>query len=464
LLCTKNATITVFRTSPHLMVRAMKPDTIVAPGNHLSASRAAAMISARQLSSLQLVESCLGRIALREPMLHAWSHLDEEGARRQARARDESTSSGPLHGVPVAIKDVIDVSGMPTGMGSPIYEDYRPIADAACVAALRAAGAIILGKTVTAEFAGVFPGPTTHPLAPGCTPGGSSSGSAAAVADRMVPVALGTQTGGSIVRPAAFCGIVGFKPSFGTINRAGLKLAAEGLDTIGLMARDVDDIELVWNVLVNRAPTSPASLDVPPRLLLFRSHHWSRASADTVAAVENTARRLQSKGAVIDELPVPNDFAELSNARVIINGYERARALAWEFNRYADRFSPAMSRVLTDGWSFPYESYLGAIRTAERWRSWFADATGDHDAVLTAAVNGEAPQGLDSTGDASFQEIWTILHAPSITFPVATGRTGLPIGVQLVGRHLADAALLRLANWAIRGSAAASTPIVLGQE
>jgi amidase len=349
-------------------------------------------------------------------------------------------------------------------MGSPIYDGYRPFADAACVATLRAAGAVILGKTVTAEFAGVFPGPTTHPLAPDRTPGGSSSGSAAAVADRMVPIALGSQTGGSVVRPAAFCGIVGFKPSFGTINRAGLKLAAEGLDTIGLMARDVDDIELVWNVLVNRAPTAPATPDVPPRLLLFRSHHWSRASADTVAAVENTARRLQSEGAVIDELPVPNDFAELSKARVIINGYERARALAWEFNCHADRLSPAMSRVLADGWSVSYESYLGAIQTAERWRSWFADVTGRHDAVLTAAVNGEAPKGLDSTGDASFQEIWTVLHVPSITLPVATGQGGLPIGVQLVGRYLADAALLRLAKWVTRGSAAASTPIVPGQE
>lgn len=443
------------------MVGTMKLDTIAAPSG-LSASRAAAMISARRLSSLQLVESCLDRIALREPMRRAWSHLDAEGARAQAHTRDASTLFGPLHGIPVAIKDVIDVSGMPTGMGSPIYEGYRPFADAACVATLRAAGAIILGKTVTAEFAGVFPGPTTHPLASDRTPGGSSSGSAAAVAERMVPVALGTQTGGSIIRPAAFCGIIGFKPSFGTINRAGLKLAAEGLDTIGLMARDIDDIELVWNVLVDRASTSAASPDVPSRLLLFRSHHWSRASADTVAAVENTARRLQSKGAVIDELPVPSDFAELSKARVIINGYERARALAWEFNRYPDRFSPAMSRVLTDGWSVSYEGYLSAIRTAERWRSWFADVTERYDAVLTAAVNGEAPEGLDSTGDASFQEIWTILHVPSITLPAATGRMGLPIGVQFVGRHLADAALLRLAKWVIQGSAAAPTSIVLG--
>jgi amidase len=420
------------------------------------------MISARQLSSVELVESCLDRIALREPSLRAWSYLDPEEARRQARTRDASMPSGPLHGIPVAVKDVIDVSGMPTGMGSPIYDGYGPFADAACVATLRAAGAVILGKTVTAEFAGVSPGPTTHPLAPDHTPGGSSSGSTAAVADGMVPVALGTQTGGSILRPAAFCGIVGFKPSFGMINRAGLKLAAESLDTIGLLARDVDDIELFWNALVGRAPTPPSSLDARPRLLLFRSHHWSRASIDTVVAVETTARRLRAAGAVIDEMPVPEGFAELSEARVIINGYERARALAWEFNCCADRLSPAMSRVLSNGWSFSHESYLDAIRVAEHWRSWLTDVTERYDAVLTAAVTGEAPKGLESTGDASFQEIWTILHAPAISLPLATGQAGLPIGVQFVGRRLADAALLRLARWVMNGITPDSTQICLG--
>ncbi len=258
----------------------MKSKTIAAPAS-LTASQAAALIAAGQLSSVELVQSCLDRIALRESTLHAWSYLDPEQAIHQARARDAASPAGPLHGIPIAVKDVIDVSGMPTGMGSSIYDGYRPRADAACVAVLRAAGAVILGKTVTAEFAGVSPGATTHPLAPAHTPGGSSSGSAAAVADGMVPVAFGTQTGGSIVRPASFCGIMGFKPSYGTVNRAGLKLAAESLDTIGLMARDIDDVALFWRALVGRERGSLLSRDTPPRLLLFRSHHWSRASADT---------------------------------------------------------------------------------------------------------------------------------------------------------------------------------------
>jgi Asp-tRNA(Asn)/Glu-tRNA(Gln) amidotransferase A subunit family amidase len=430
--------------------------TIACPAS-LTASQAAALIATGQLSSVELVQSCLDRIAQRESTLRAWSYLDPDQAIQQARARDAATPVGPLHGIPIAVKDVIDASGMPTGVGSPIYDGYRPHADAACVAALRAAGAVILGKTVTAEFAGVSPGATTHPLAPDHTPGGSSSGSAVAVADCMVPVAFGTQTGGSILRPAAFCGIVGFKPSFGTISRAGLKMAAESLDTIGLMARDIDDIDMSWSALVGREQGPLPPRDTSPRLLLFRDHRWGRATPDTAAALESTARDLQARGAIIEELPVPDGFAELSEARAIINGYERARALAWEWNHHADRISPAMSRIVADGRSVSYEHYIGAIHVAERWRSWFAGASDGCDGVLAPAVNGEAPKGLGSTGDASFQEIWTLLGVPSITLPLSTGRSGLPVGVQFVGRHLADATLLRLAKWVMRGSTVAPT-------
>jgi Asp-tRNA(Asn)/Glu-tRNA(Gln) amidotransferase A subunit family amidase len=430
--------------------------------HHLTASDAAMLIAARQLKSEELVGACLDHIAVREPVVRAWSHLDPKLARQAACTCDATVPLGPLHGIPVAVKDVIDVFDMPTGMGSSIYDGYRPPADAACVATLRAAGAVILGKTVTAEFAGVSPGPTTNPLAATHTPGGSSSGSAAAVAARMIPVAFGTQTGGSILRPASFCGIVGFKPSFGTVNRAGLKLAAEGLDTIGLMARDVDDVVLFWSALVGRgfAPLAPRA--TPPRLALFRSHHWSRASVDTVDAVEGTARRLEAEGAVVEELPLPDEFAELSHARIVINGYERARALAWEWAHHRDQFSPMLSQTLVQGWSFSSDNYLEAIRTAERWRSWFAGAMerGRYDGVITASVNGEAPEGLVSTGDASFQEIWTILHVPTITLPLSVGGTGLPVGVQFVGRRLADAALLSLAKWVMQHSV--SVPADLG--
>jgi amidase len=426
----------------------MKSEMEVALSN-LSGSRVAAMIATRRTTSADLVEACLDRIGRREAVVNAWSYLDPAAARRQARESDAAEQAGPLRGVPVAVKDVIDVAGMPTGMGSPIYDGYRPFVDAACVAALRAAGAVILGKTVTAEFAGVFPGATTNPLKVDHTPGGSSSGSAAAVADGMVPVALGTQTGGSILRPAAYCGIIGFKPSFGSINRAGLKLAAESLDTIGLLAREVEDIELFWNVLVGRR-NAPSSSLAAPRLALFRTHHWSKASEDTVAAIEDAVLQLRDAGAVIEEMPVPKGFAELSEARVVINGYERARALAWESQHHADRLSPALARVVTDGWSFSFEQYRDAVRVAERWRSWIDERVAAYDAILTAAVSGEAPSGLASTGDASFQEIWTILHMPAITLPLSIGRAGLPVGVQFVGRRHDDAALLQLARWVMR--------------
>lgn len=419
--------------------------------NRLTAVAAAARISAGELSSSGLVQSCLDRIAEREPVVHAWAHVDPVDALDQARAQDTAAAAGPLRGIPIAIKDVIDVAGMPTRMGSPIYSECRPFADAACVAALRSAGAVILGKTVTAEFAGVYPGPTTHPAAPDRTPGGSSSGSAAAVADFMVPVALGTQTGGSIIRPAAFCGVVGFKPSFGVISRAGLKLAADNLDTIGLIARDVDDVALVWNVLVGANTVSLSSRATPPRLLVFGGHQWDRAAPETVSALSQTIGYLERRGAHVVELPLPDGFGELSKARVVINGYERARALGWEAAHHGGSLSDAMSRVIANGRTFSYDDYLGALRLVERWRHWFVNTIESYDAVVTAAVSGEAPLGLASTGDASFQEIWSLLHLPAITLPLATGPSGLPVGVQFVGPRLDDLQLLQLAKWVFDG-------------
>lgn len=429
--------------------------------NDFSAAEAARRIAAGEITAEALARACLARIAEREARVHAWAHLDPEQALDEARARDATRPPGPLHGVPIAVKDVIETCDSPCGMGSPIYEGYRPAADAACVATVRAAGAVILGKTVTAEFAGVTPGPTTNPLAPSRTPGGSSSGSAAAVADRMVPVAFGTQTGGSILRPASYCGVIGFKPSFGTINRAGLKLAAESLDTIGLIAREIEDIALTWGVLVGRPPgpvTPPAS---PPRLAIFRTHHWKRAEPESVAAVEETARCLRGRGARVTEIAVPEGFAALSAARAVINNYERARALAWEWAHHRDSLSPRLAEVLADGWATPYDSYIGALRQVDVWRGWLDIAMADHDALLTPAVNGEAPEGLGSTGDTSFQEVWTVLHAPTISLPLHRGPAGMPVGVQLVGRRLQDEVLLRTAGWvwdAQKDTQAARTP------
>lgn len=431
------------------------PKSVSIPSS-FTARRAAALIAAGDLSSVELVQACLDRISQREPTVHAWSYIDADDAMQQARARDAAGVSGPLHGIPIAIKDVIDAAGLPSGMGSPIYDGFRPYGDAACVATLRAAGAVILGKTVTAEFAGVSPGPTTNPLAPEHTPGGSSSGSAAAVADYMVPIALGTQTGGSIVRPAAYCGIVGFKPSYGIVSRIGVKIAAESFDTIGLMARDVGDIALAWRVLVGQTCSLPVHLRGPPRLLLFRGPYWDQASPDSSNALECAAESHRARGGIIEELPVCSGFSDLSEARVIINGYERARALAWERCNHAEKISPLMTRIIDSGWTITYDRYIKAIQMTEHWRAWFASVSDGYDGILTPAVNGEAPKGLASTGAATFQEIWTLLRVPTITLPLSTGHSGLPVGVQFVGRQYGDEALLALAKWVMHGQAVAT--------
>lgn len=413
----------------------------------LPAHEAAARIAAGTLRAEALVQACLARIALREPAVRAWAHLDPDAALREARARDASPPLGPLHGVPVAIKDVIDVEGMPTGMGSPIHDGHRPRGDAACVARLRAAGAVILGKTVTAELAGSAPGPTRHPRAPGHTPGGSSSGSAAAVADGMVPLALGTQTGGSIIRPAAYCGIVGFKPSYGTVGRQGLKLAAESFDTIGPMARSVADVALAWRVLSgSRLPLPPAlPPGPPPRLRLFRDAAWDHASAEVRDGLRQAEEALRARGWTLEEFRAPPGFDALREVRVIINGYERAQALAWERQRHGERLSPGMRAVVDAGAAVPLERYVEALHEAERWRHRIASELDGWSGLLVPAASGEAPPGLASTGSPEFQELWTLLRLPTIALPWGTGPSGLPLGIQLVGRAHGDAELLGLA-------------------
>src|SRR5437762_1253782 len=283
--------------------------------NELSASDAARLIAGGDLSSEALVRDCLARIDAREATVRAWAFLDPELALRQARERDRTPARGALHGVPIGVKDVFDTADMPTQMGSPIYAGWRPPSDAACVALMRAAGAVVLGKTVTAEFAGMTPGDTRNPHDPSRTPGGSSSGSAAAVADFMVPLALGTQTGGSVLRPASFCGIVGYKPSFGRYNRSGLKMAAESLDTIGSLARSIEDVELVDAVLLGAPPRKAEPLCEPPRIGVCRTHLWETAKPETMAAVEDSAARLARARASVREVALPEEFAGLTGAR-----------------------------------------------------------------------------------------------------------------------------------------------------
>ena len=418
--------------------------------NELSATDAARQIAEGAITSEALVRACLDRIESREPTVKAWSVLDPDAALRQARERDKGPVLGALHGVPVAVKDVLDTHDLRTEMGSPIYAGHQPATDASCVALVRASGAVILGKTVTAEFAGMAPGPTTNPHNPAHTPGGSSSGSAAAVADFMAPVAFGTQTGGSVQRPCSFCGIVGYKPTFGIVNRAGLKFAAENLDTIGWMARTLDDIALVRRVLVGSGPEAAeaAPLSASARVGLCRTYLWDKAAPETRAAVEDAAARLREAGAQVEDFALPEDFTGLTEAREVINNVERARGLAHEWRHDRERISPQLSRSIALGLETSYDRYVEALRFAEHCRIQLDMLLAGIDVLIAPTTSGEAPAGLEWTGDPAFQGLWTLLHVPTISLPTHQGPSGLPVGVQLIAPRYRDEALLRTATWA----------------
>lgn len=416
--------------------------------NELTASEIARRIDAREITAAEVVEDCVSRILAREPTVHAFAHIDPELAMRQARLLDRRSIRGPLHGVPIGIKDVIDTADQPTQMGSPIYQDHRPACDAACVALLRAAGAVIIGKTITAEFAGMTAGPTINPHNGGHTPGGSSSGSAAAVADFMLPAALGTQTGGSVLRPSSFCGVVGYKPTFGAFNRAGLKFAAESLDTIGLITRAIEDAELITSVLLGGKVVAPVPLALAPRIGLCRTHLWDIAEAETRNAVEDAAARLAKAGAIVREVTLPAEFAGLREAaRETINNYERSKSMAAEWATHRDMISTKLARSISLGLDLPHAQYLDALRLGESCRAALPSAFADLDILLAPCVNGEAPSGLQSTGDPSFQAIWTILHVPAMTLPTHSGPHGLPVGIQLIARRYDDQHLFACAKW-----------------
>lgn len=414
----------------------------------ISASEIARRIAAGEITAEAVVNDCLERIETREGAVHAWASLDPELTRRQARELDRGPRRGPLHGVPIGVKDVLDTADLPTEMGSPIYRGHRPASDAACVALVRAAGAIILGKTVTAEFAGMTPGPTANPHNPAHTPGGSSSGSGAAVADFMVPAAFGTQTGGSILRPASYCGVIGYKPSYGVFNRAGLKLAAESLDTIGLLTRSIDDIELLTAVLLGQEPGAPRPLASAPVIGLCRTPLWDTAQPETAEAVEDAAKRLSSSGAKLHEVVLPREFAGLkAAAREAINNYERSKALAFEWNSGQDLISERLQRCIRQGLDMPYQNYRTAVRLGATCRAALGSVFGGVDVLLAPCVKGEAPVGLAHTGDPDFQAIWTLLHVPTMSLPTHRGRNGLPVGIQIVAPLYQDEQLFACARW-----------------
>jgi Asp-tRNA(Asn)/Glu-tRNA(Gln) amidotransferase A subunit family amidase len=392
-----------------------------------------------------VTRSCLSRIAEREPLIKAWAHFDPEMAIRNARCR--AGHAGPLSGVPFGVKDVIETAELPTEMGSQAYRGHRARYDAACVAIACSAGGFVLGKTISAEFAGTQPTETANPHNMNHTPGGSSSGSAAAVADFMVPLAFGTQTGGSILRPAAFCGIVGFKPTFGLYSTAGMKPAAHSFDTIGLLARSVRDIVTVHAALMNDTGSAMGQELNPPRFGFFPSHLWETVEDDMRAVAKEVLGGISNARGIVAEIATPAGFEAITQHRAVINAFERARGLAGEASTHRESFSAQTLEVCERGSAISGQRYLEARRAVDNFRMEARQLFTGVDVLLTPTTPGEAPVGKSYAGDPRLQELWTMLHLPSITIPAGRGRRGLPLGIQLVARPYHDFVLLAHGLW-----------------
>ena len=410
----------------------------------LTATAARARIQAGQLTPAELMEACLARVAEREPVLRALAYLDPALARASAAA----ARPGPLHGLPLGVKDVLDTADMPAEYNSPIWRGNRPRADAAAVAWARAAGAAVLGKTVTTEFATRFPGPTANPHNPAHTPGGSSSGSAAGVAAGYFPFAYGTQTAGSVIRPAAYCGIVGYKPSYGTIERHGMKLMSFSLDTVGVLARTVADCALLVGAVSGQDLGDPErALPTGLRIGLCCSPAWQDADQATRDLLMDAGERLRRAGAEVAEHELPAEFATIAHAHQLVMQGESARAMGWEMLLHRNALSPGLRERLEWGSAQPLAALDSARAVLGHARRAFPAALAGHDVLLTPSAPGEAPLGLDWTGDPAFNLIWTSLHVPCVTVPAGTGPLGLPLGLQIIGRLGDDTLTLAASHW-----------------
>jgi len=414
------------------------------------------------LKALELVEASIARIEAREPEVQAWAWFDADFARQQAKALDMHRQSGraigPLHGLPVALKDIIDTAKIPTENGCALDAGRVPIRDAAIVDRLKAAGAIIMGKTVTTELAFLQAGATRNPHNPAHSPGGSSSGSAAAVADGMVPLAVGTQTGGSVIRPASFCGVTGFKPSFGAIPRTGVLMQSPTLDTMGVFARTPADAAMLAEVLFGHdagdTATSPAPapklLDiatskplVKPVFAFVKPPGWDDADPELHAAFEELCAAL---GDQVFEVALPDAFHEAAAIRERINLAEMARYY-YRYAKQMDVLGPRTQEALTKGTAIYARDYLAALDWPQVLYAGLEEIFERCDAVLCPAATGPAPEGLEFTGDSIFNGLWTLTGVPAVTVPAFTAGNGLPMGVQMVAARGNDARLMRNANW-----------------
>ena len=431
----------------------------------LSLTQAAADIREGRITSAELVADCLKRVNEVEATVQAWAFLDRDHAMQQAEAADlyrkQGKALGSLHGVAIGVKDIFDTGDMPTELGSPLWAGRTPRRDAAVVARLRAAGAVIMGKTVTTEYAYFQPGKTTNPHDAGRTPGGSSSGSAAAVAAHMVPAAIGSQTNGSVIRPAAFCGVVGFKPTHGLIPRTGALLLSRTLDHVGVFARTVEDVALLAETLVGFDEADPdtrplarpplaavagSEPPLPPRFAFVRSPAWEHAEPETREAF---AELVQALGEAVAEVELGASFARAVEMHHTIMEVEMAHNLHRDYEKGGDRFSAVLRKLIERGRRHAAVDYAAAVAGIPLLNRALEPVFDEFDAIVTPAAPGEAPRGLGTTGDPIFCTTWTYLGTPAVTLPLLGSAAGMPLGVQLVGRRDGDARLLRTARWLV---------------
>jgi Asp-tRNA(Asn)/Glu-tRNA(Gln) amidotransferase A subunit family amidase len=409
----------------------------------LRALELARRLEAGDLAPAQVLDSCAEAIAKREPEIGAFVTLDLDQARQAAQA--DRLKGTPLLGLPVGFKDIFDTADFATEYGSPIYAGHRPKADAALVALTRRHGGVILGKTVTTEFAFQDPGKTRNPHNPKHTPGGSSSGSAAGVAAGFMPIAIGSQTGGSVIRPAAYCGIAGYKPSFGMLPTIGMKCLSWHLDTAGLFAAGVADVAFAGAAFSGRDLRVDRTPPAPPRIAVLRKHPWPSASEDMVAAIEVATRAAAANMARVCDLELPTVVTAAFEAHAIIQGYEAARSLAFEYDQNRDQLGKNLRAMIESGMKITAEAYDDARRTASRARQSLNDLMNDFDVILTPSAPGAAPEGLASTGTSTFNRLWTLMGTPCVNVAGLSDDSGMPLGLQVVGRFGADRTTLEAA-------------------
>lgn len=415
----------------------------------LSASQAAKALAHREIKAEDLLLDCLNQIGVREPKVHAWVSFAKEHALRRARELDRSPIQGLLHGLPIGVKDLFDTHDLPTNYGSPIYGNNHPACDAVSVSLMRETGAIVLGKTVTTEFASFKPGVTCNPRNLKHTPGGSSSGSAAAVADCMVPLATGTQTAASIIRPASYCGVVGYKPSYGKISTGGVKSLSVSLDTLGIFGRTVSDVALgVAAMSADHDLAKIDHLDRKVRIGICRTADFAIAEKETAAAISlaGFAAKSLAKGGV-SEITLPKACTSLTEIQTKIMLFEMAKSFTFEKLNHLDQISPTLKIILERGDKISYQQYSMALVQSQQARAELYQAFEDQfDILIAPSATGEAPNTLEQTGDPVFSRGWTLMGLPCINLTVTSGPTGLPVGVTLVAGPGRDRLLLSVAR------------------